>query len=535
MAHRELVIARAVLSNCVRTLGSASISGMRRSVRTYSAGGIGGSRGDGSGFANRPAAHGHQQRAGRDPPPPATKQQWRPASRSPERRSSIGRLGPSVAPSSPAANPGPSFAAPEFEPIEGVPPRSGGGNPERAAGAPVPVRDLLQELGIALPKYSAGSQRTSCPKCLGGNSREKSLAVTIKPNGEGFVYNCFRATCGFKGGHDAKTGVSSGGVRATNARSDARALVSLRGNDKGNAAYTVPRPSFDASLTQEAVQFFFRRGISMEVLERNQIATETTFSPMMAKRVSAVAFPYYENGQLVNVKYRHPTEKVFWQVKNAKKILYGLDDIVNESVVIIVEGEVDKLAMEQAGFRNCVSVPDGAPAQVSDKPVAPQEDKKFSYVWNCRTHLDHASKILIATDADGPGQALGEELARRLGKERCWSVAWPDGCKDANETLQRHGAAGVVAAIEQPEAFPIRGLFDFKMFQDEVLSYYGLKDLDERRGVSTGWPGLDEYYRVVPGELTIVTGVPNSGKSEWIDALLYNIAHEHGWCFAMCR
>lgn len=38
----------------------------------------------------------------------------------------------------------------------------------------------------------------------------------------------------------------------------------------------------------------------------------------------------------------------------------------------------------------------------------------------------------------------------------------------------------------------------------------------------------------MPGELTIVTGVPNSGKSEWIDALLCNLTHQHGWSFALC-
>lgn len=42
------------------------------------------------------------------------------------------------------------------------------------------------------------------------------------------------------------------------------------------------------------------------------------------------------------------------------------------------------------------------------------------------------------------------------------------------------------------------------------------------------------YHQVVPGELTIVTGVPNSGKSEWIDALLCNLAYSQGWTFAMC-
>ena len=39
---------------------------------------------------------------------------------------------------------------------------------------------------------------------------------------------------------------------------------------------------------------------------------------------------------------------------------------------------------------------------------------------------------------------------------------------------------------------------------------------------------------MVPGELTIVTGVPNSGKSEWIDALLINLALREQWTFAMC-
>lgn len=40
--------------------------------------------------------------------------------------------------------------------------------------------------------------------------------------------------------------------------------------------------------------------------------------------------------------------------------------------------------------------------------------------------------------------------------------------------------------------------------------------------------------QVVPGELTIVTGVPNSGKSEWIDALLCNLNRSVGWKFALC-
>ena len=38
-----------------------------------------------------------------------------------------------------------------------------------------------------------------------------------------------------------------------------------------------------------------------------------------------------------------------------------------------VEGEIDKLSLEEAGFRNCVSVPDGAPASVANN--IPQESE----------------------------------------------------------------------------------------------------------------------------------------------------------------
>lgn len=54
-----------------------------------------------------------------------------------------------------------------------------------------------------------------------------------------------------------------------------------------------------------------------------------------------------------------------WQVTGAEKILFGLDDIAGQPEVIIVEGEMDKLAFEEAGFLNVVSVPDGAPQVLS--------------------------------------------------------------------------------------------------------------------------------------------------------------------------
>ncbi|KAL2334759.1 hypothetical protein Fmac_015972 [Flemingia macrophylla] len=59
--------------------------------------------------------------------------------------------------------------------------------------------------------------------------------------------------------------------------------------------------------------------------------------------------------------------------------------------------------MEEAGFFNCVVVPDGALPSVSSKELPSP---------------DQATRVIRATDGDPPGQALAEELARRIGKEK---------------------------------------------------------------------------------------------------------------------
>ncbi|XP_059072802.1 twinkle homolog protein, chloroplastic/mitochondrial isoform X2 [Cryptomeria japonica] len=283
-------------------------------------------------------------------------------------------------------------------------------------------------------------------------------------------------------------------------------------------------------VSVEICEYFMERGISLETLRRNGV--------MQRFHKPVIAFTYRKNGVMVNCKYRD-LQKRFWQEKLGEKIPYGLDDIKGARDIIIVEGEIDKLSMEEAGYKNCISVPDGAPSKVSVKDLPPPEqDKKYEYLWKFREYFDQARHIILATDADEPGQALAAELARRLGQERCWRVTWPQItqdklCKDANEVLMHLGPQALKEAIENAELYPIRGLFKFSNYYNEINSYYQ-NCMENELSVSTGWAKLDELYQVVPGELTIVTGVPNSGKSEWIDALLCNLNHHQGWKFALC-
>lgn len=53
------------------------------------------------------------------------------------------------------------------------------------------------------------------------------------------------------------------------------------------------------------------------------------------------------------------------------------------------------------------------------------------------------------------------------------------------------------------------------------------------RGFRIGWPLLSNHYRVSKGQFTVVTGIPSSGKSEFLDSLMINMGREHGWRFAV--
>ncbi|XP_073009688.1 twinkle homolog protein, chloroplastic/mitochondrial [Typha latifolia] len=379
----------------------------------------------------------------------------------------------------------------------------------------------LEKEGILCRSCKPGQyDHLLCPKCDGGSTKEATLSVFIREDAQLALWQCFRGKCGWKGRAEPHKEVKANYAQVNQAL-------------KANKEYRVINEE-DLQLEplcEELIGYFAARMISSETLRRNSVMQRKYNNQIV------IAFTYRRNGILVGCKYREVSKK-FSQERNTERIFYGLDDISQAKDIIIVEGEMDKLSMEEAGFRNCVSVPDGAPAKVSNQIPDEEEDTKFQYLWNCKEYLQKASRIILATDSDRPGQALAEELARRLGKERCWRVKWPkknatDDCKDANEVLMYLGPDVLKEVIENAELYPIRGLFSFSDFFHEIDAYYNGSHGYEL-GASTGWTAIDELYKVLPGELTIITGVPNSGKSEWIDALMCNINRNEGWKFVLC-
>lgn len=353
------------------------------------------------------------------------------------------------------------------------------------------------ELGIEIPHGASGEIYTTCPQC--SHERKKKHARCLGVNVEKEVAICHH--CGWSGGIGQK--------------SDHMPIHWQK------PVYRKPTPPPETDLPRKVVEWFQSRGISESVLARNKIRHGQVYMPQVEDHVSAIAFPYYRQGDHINTKWRDG-KKNFRMEAGAELCLYGLDDIDPEKPLIWVEGEMDKLSLEQAGYPNCVSVPNGAP---------PANAKNYAgkFDWLDMDQFDGMEHILFF-DMDEPGRMLEQEIARRLGKMNCKRVIPPMGLKDANEVLVERGETVLLGCVETAQDFPIDGITHPEDLAQNVLT---LHQSGRQPGVSTGWQDVDPLYTVRPGEMTVVTGIPNSGKSNWLDCLIINIAKEHGWRFGI--
>jgi len=295
----------------------------------------------------------------------------------------------------------------------------------------------------------------------------------------------------------------------------------------------VPQPKIVSNaLSQHHYEWLAKRGISKYTADKAKLFSADKWFARLNKTADCIGFPYYRDGALVAAKYRSFPEKDFTQDSGGAHDFFGIDHVDKSKPLVIVEGEIDALTLMEAGIENAVSVPSGAPIKVADGKVLPSEDKKFAYVWNAREIIDAVPYVVLATDQDGPGQALAEELARRIGKEKC-RVAKFD-AKDLNDIFldpTRQGAEAVKEVIEKAQPYPVSGLSDAGTYEDRINDLF---TKGTGKGFSTGYSSVDSIYTVAPGQLTVVTGYPSSGKSNFIDQVMVNLARANDWKFAVC-
>ena len=288
---------------------------------------------------------------------------------------------------------------------------------------------------------------------------------------------------------------------------------------KGSALKDYVRPdALDVTdpkqLGSKVYEWFKSRGISQKTLDDLNVTEGKEFMPQTGKSENTIQFNYIMGDELINVKYRDG-RKNFKLYKGAEKIFYNINSIVGYDDCIITEGEMDVLALHEAGIKNAISVPNGATLNSNN----------LDYLDNCIDYFENKEKVILAVDNDEPGQALQQEFIRRLGAEVCYLVTFED-CKDANEYLIKYGKEKLIKRIEGARPVPLENVTTFKDIEDEITDFVknGFK-----RGYQIGLSNFDNIFSTYTGQFITVTGIPSSGKSDFVDQMVVGYNQNYGW------
>ena len=278
--------------------------------------------------------------------------------------------------------------------------------------------------------------------------------------------------------------------------------------------YTKPEWKNNTSLSDNAIKWFESRGISQKTLVKMKITEGKEFMPQTGKNENTIQFNYFINNELINIKYRDG-RKNFKLVKGAEKVFYNIDRTIGHDYIVIVEGEMDTLSFVESGIESVVSVPNGATIN----------NTNLDYLDSCIDYFETKEKIILAVDADEAGLALKQELIRRLGAERCFTVEFGVH-KDANEFLMENGRSNLASVIAKAKPVPIENVVTLKDINEELeeFIYEGFKP-----GYQIGLNNFDSIFSTYTGQFITVTGVPSSGKSDFVDRMVVGYYLKYGW------
>lgn len=307
-----------------------------------------------------------------------------------------------------------------------------------------------------------------CPYCQGGSHRDKG---TFALNTAKLTYNCKRGSCGQEGTFSKLC--QDFGERSEN--------LERRVPTKKKFKKPETQP---AKPTSQVEKYLAERGFKKETWERRGVGEYN----------GAIAMPYFESGELVLMKFRTPVYPAkHWREDGGKDIFWGMDLCDKSKPLVIVEGEMDALALDECGVENVVSVPSGA--------------SNLDCVDNTWDWLEQFSKVIIWPDNDDAGQEMARRIIAKLGEWRCYIVKSKH--KDANRAMAKDGKDSVKKAVENAEEIPVAGI--------TRMAHVAPIDYSKIRKVRSSIKGVDKVVGgYMMGLITVWTGINSSGKSTFI-------------------
>ena len=357
-------------------------------------------------------------------------------------------------------------------------------------------------------KLGSGQHKINCPFCSGNRKKRDQKTLSLKVDNSVVVFNCWHCQ-------------ENGSIRFED---------NVKYIRRETVVQAVDKKWYEISSENGSLSYLKSRGISEGTAKSIGVKFKNHYIASEKKEMPCLVFPYASKGEIEFAKIRSFPTKGFSSQGSAVNF-FNIDNVETNDWIIICEGEMDCLSFIEVGYKSVVSIPHGAVMKVIDGKIDAHEDGKFKFIWNSKKKLELCDKIVIAMDSDKAGQAMAEEIARRVGKDKCYKIDYPKDCKDANEVLVKHGRKKLDEIASNPIPYPVSGLYDASHFYDEVDEIY---EKGVGSGVSTGYEEVDPLYTVVEGQLTVVTGHPSSGKSEFVDQIMVNIAKDKAWKFGIC-
>ena len=360
----------------------------------------------------------------------------------------------------------------------------------------------MEEVIHIAQKMGAGQHRVLCPNCAPDRRKKTIRDLALKVDDDGATYFCHH--CQISG------------------------AVQLETKPVRRKQPVVRADIEEGQVSDKLFSFMQARGISQTTVEYCGVRQSHRWFRKLKAEDDCVMFTYCDrNHKPYAAKLRALNLKDF-SAEGAPQSLWLADRITNWEELVICEGEIDAMSCVEAGISGAVSIPNGAinpPKEGENRPEPP-----MSYIGNHADALGKADRIVLALDNDAPGRYTTSLLARRLGKDKCWVVHWPEGIKDANEMLLQRGAQALREAIENAAPYPIEGaVSDKDALEDARL----MRERGFPEGAKTGLREFDELYSAPEGRLTVVTGHPGSGKSQFLDQIMVNLAEREGWTFGI--
>lgn len=354
----------------------------------------------------------------------------------------------------------------------------------------------------------------TCPYCKRDNKKFYMAVADSKESSRDGLHFCHNGSCNKTG--NLRTLQEHLGLRIPGVES--RAEWAGSGENKPDTLPDVEACHAALLNDAEAMDYLLNvRKFTKEIIDRQKLGLKEKVWFRKSGETRALVIPYLSvEGNVTYAKYRTlpPADKDFitpsgWdaQLFNGQVLQNGCKE------VLFLEGECDVLSCMSNGIEYAVGVP-GANVKKAE--------------WIAVLDKVAPEKIYLLYDNDSVGQRAAQEMASRIGIDKCLKISLPKDVKDINEFFAKRGT---LEAFEKLKA--AAKLFDITGVTSAVDALQQLEDelngkVDLAPKYISQWPELNRLVGFEDGDVIDIVSPEKQGKTTLAMNLLDHMVAQYG-------